>query len=251
LILRNKLAGVSAFRRPITLILGLMFLSAVLMLTSNTPQAQATGEQDCDNLQSPSIAFYEGANFSGASICFTDIGSPISLNQYNIEGSTPWGEEASSVKVSGARVSVWDASNWEHTFNKGTQIADLKTIGWNNRILTFAIPSPPKPSKGRSIYGTSCNDHMQAPWVALYWDSNFGREAICFLGTGKTHLMHWPSYSASGETWEFQPSAINVGANVTFFDENNKQRSFDYGTRIADLGTVGWDDRITALQISG
>ena len=251
MILRTKLTGVSAFRRPITLIIGLMFFSAVLMLTSNTPEAQATGEQDCDNLESPWIAFYERANFGGASICFTGSGSTISINQYDIEGSTPWGEEPSSLKVSGSRVSVWDAANWEHTFNSGTQIADLRTIGWNNRILSFAIPSPSKRSKGQNIYGTSCNDHMQAPWVALYWDSNFGREAFCFLGTGKTYLINWPSYSASGETWEKQPSSINVAANVTFFDENSEQRSFGYGTRIADLGTVGWDDRITGLKIAG
>lgn len=239
------------FRRPVTLIIGLMFLSAVLILTSKTPEAQATGEQNCDNLQSPSIAFYEGPNFSGASLCFTGSGDTISLNQYSIEGSTPWGEEASSLRVSGLRVSVWDAANWEHTFDSGTRIPDLRTIGWNNRILSFAIPSPPKRSKGENIHGTSCNDHMQAPWVALYWDNNFGREAICFLGTGKTSLMHWNSYSSSGDTWESQPSSINVGANVTFYDENNQQRSFGYGTQIADLATIGWDDRITALKITG
>jgi hypothetical protein len=93
-----------------------------------------------------------------------------------------------------------------------------------------------------ATYLEGCNDHMKAPWVALYEHPNFGGANICIMGTGPTNLNH-PYIK-----WARRASSINIGAEGRFSDGAGHYFRYHYGTRIADLRTVGWDDRfVTAL----
>jgi hypothetical protein len=94
-----------------------------------------------------------------------------------------------------------------------------------------------------------CTDHMQAPWVALYEHPNFQGDSVCILGTGLNNL--------NGIGWGNRASSVNIGAEGYATDGSvgaynaGRYMSYHYGTRIADLRTVGWDDRIQILHTSG
>jgi len=91
-----------------------------------------------------------------------------------------------------------------------------------------------------------CTDHMQAPWVALYEHPNFQGESICILGTGFVNLY--------GIDWDSRVSSINIGAEGYATDGSvapcpERCLYYHYGTQIADLRTVGWDDRFAFVVI--
>jgi hypothetical protein len=93
-----------------------------------------------------------------------------------------------------------------------------------------------------------CNDHMQAPWLALYKDTYFGGESICFLGGGYIDLGLHPG-------WAEQVSSVNSGAEGVFDESpwtgSGQRLPFHYGTRYLDLTSNGWNDRITSFEIHG
>jgi len=91
-----------------------------------------------------------------------------------------------------------------------------------------------------------CNDHMQAPWVALYSDAHFRGSSICFLGRGRVDLDQYPD-------WLAQASSVNIGANGTFYESpwvGTGELPFHYGMQFPDLTSNGWNDRITTIQIN-
>jgi hypothetical protein len=81
------------------------------------------------------------------------------------------------------------------------------------------------------------------PWVALYRDANFRGEQICFAGQGKIELINYG--------FEFEASSINIGANGFFVDGLGNRLEFYPGMRVADLRTMGWNDRIRTFEITG
>lgn len=90
-----------------------------------------------------------------------------------------------------------------------------------------------------------CSSHMQAPWVALYEDVDFQGASICILGTGAVNL-----YAIS---WGDRVSSVNIAAEGHFseglFACPEGCLDFHYGTRISDLRTIGWNDRVAFVSI--
>jgi hypothetical protein len=66
-------------------------------------------------------------------------------------------------------------------------------------------------SAAPSAYIQSCNDHMPAPWVALYENVNFAGADVCVMGQG------WFDLGSIG--WAGRASSINVGAEGHFSDD--------------------------------
>ena len=81
------------------------------------------------------------------------------------------------------------------------------------------------------------------PWVALYRDINFGGTQLCFVGRGRIDLINYG--------FDFQASSINIGSNGYFIDGTGNTLGFWPGMRVADLRTMGWNDRIAQFQITG
>ena len=89
-----------------------------------------------------------------------------------------------------------------------------------------------------------CNDHMQAPWVALYEHVDFQGDSICVMGTGL--------YNLNGIGWANRVSSVNIGAEGRAADGSvapcpERCLFYHYGTQIADLRTIGWNDRFQIL----
>jgi hypothetical protein len=103
-------------------------------------------------------------------------------------------------------------------------------------------------SGGTSLGGASvaqhvpCSDHLNAPWVAIYKDINFGGQCDAYEGPGKVVLPSGVADTAS---------SINIGANGRFLDNQGASLPFQYGLQIADLRTIGWNDRVEGVQIDG
>jgi hypothetical protein len=77
----------------------------------------------------------------------------------------------------------------------------------------------------------------------LYRDINFRGEQICFAGQGKIELINYG--------FEFEASSINIGGNGFFVDGLGNQLGFYPAMRVADLRTMGWNDRIRTFEITG
>src|SRR5450759_335600 len=87
-----------------------------------------------------------------------------------------------------------------------------------------------------------CSDHLNAPWVAIYKDINFGGQCDAYEGPGNVVLPSGVADTAS---------SINIGANGRFLDNQGASLPFQYGLQIADLRTIGWNDRVEEVQIDG
>lgn len=116
-----------------------------------------------------------------------------------------------------------------------------------------AVSLEPSETYETAIYAAAsnvqeCNDHMQAPWVALYEHINFQGDSICVMGTGL--------YNLNGIGWANRISSVNIGAEGYVADGSpgaynaGRYMSYHYGTQIADLRTVGWNDRFQILRTS-
>ena len=95
----------------------------------------------------------------------------------------------------------------------------------------------------QSIHRVECSDHLHAPWIALYENVNFGGRCDAYEGTG---IIELPSGVAN------TASSINVGANGWLLGPRANQRDgwpVRYGTQIADLRTIGWNDHIAAIKM--
>ncbi|HEX7461723.1 MAG TPA: hypothetical protein VF317_06090, partial [Dermatophilaceae bacterium] len=78
------------------------------------------------------------------------------------------------------------------------------------------------------------------PWVAIYQDINFGGQCDAYEGPGNVVLPSGVADTAS---------SINVGANGHFVDSQGASLPIQYGLQIADLRTIGWNDRVGEVQI--
>jgi hypothetical protein len=95
----------------------------------------------------------------------------------------------------------------------------------------------------QSIRRVECSDHLHTPWIALYEEVNFGGRCNAYEGTG---IIELPSGVAN------TASSINVGANGWLLGPRANQRDswpVRYGTQIADLRTIGWNDHIAAIEM--
>lgn len=99
----------------------------------------------------------------------------------------------------------------------------------------------------KGITVQKCNDHMSTPWVALYENTDFGGESICFVGTGEVDL--------ADHGWAARVSSINIGANGMLMqlpytrEQYGEILKLTYGMRISDLRPSGWNDRVNYLVI--
>ncbi len=111
--------------------------------------------------------------------------------------------------------------------------------------LTSLVHTPSAAADSSPVQ--QCNDHMQAPWVALYEHVDFQGESICFLGTGFVNLY--------GIDWDNRVSSVNIAAEGYATDGSpfpcpERCLDYHYGTRIADLRTIGWNDRFGFVRIN-
>jgi hypothetical protein len=105
--------------------------------------------------------------------------------------------------------------------------------------LIFGISTP----AGATVRAQCGPGGPPGPWVALYRDINFQGDELCFVGQGSIDLINYG--------FDFQASSINVGANGFFIDGVGNKLGFWPGMRVADLRTMGWNDRIGSFQITG
>jgi len=101
-------------------------------------------------------------------------------------------------------------------------------------------PPPQQPSGAQEARHVECSDHLNAPWVAIYQDINFGGQCDAYEGPGNVVLPSGVADTAS---------SINVGANGHFVDSQGASLPIQYGLRMADLRTIGWNDRVREIQI--
>ena len=102
-------------------------------------------------------------------------------------------------------------------------------------------PSQQSPGAQQARH-VECSDHLNAPWVAIYKDINFGGQCDAYEGPGNVVLPSGVADTAS---------SINIGANGRFLDSQGANLPFQSGLQIADLRTIGWNDRVQEVQIDG
>lgn len=113
-------------------------------------------------------------------------------------------------------------------------------------MLVSLLGSLPAVAAGPTPYVQECNAYMQAPWVALYEYANFQGQSICVMGTG--------SYNLNAIGWANRASSVNIGADGYVTDGSagayplGRYMPYHYGVRIADLRSIGWDDRFQNLR---
>jgi hypothetical protein len=123
----------------------------------------------------------------------------------------------------------------------------------DNYTFTFTESAPGCPSEltGTATFQVTgaqearhveCSDHLNAPWVAIYKDINFGGQCDAYEGPGNVVLPSGVADTAS---------SINIGANGRFLGNQGASLPIQYGLEIADLRTIGWNDRVEEVQIDG
>jgi hypothetical protein len=115
----------------------------------------------------------------------------------------------------------------------------LGGVPGQNDCQTPPSQQPPGAQQARHV---ECSDHLNAPWVAIYKDINFGGQCDAYEGPGNFVLPSGVADTAS---------SINIGANGRFFGNGGANLPFQSGLQIADLRTIGWNDRVQEVQIDG
>jgi hypothetical protein len=96
-----------------------------------------------------------------------------------------------------------------------------------------------------SIHKVTCSDHMSAPWVAFYWNTDYGKPDLCFEGVGTIDLHDYG--------WADQISSINIAASGFAYDDNRNSFELYYGLELPNLDNINgsnWNDRIVGFIVS-
>jgi hypothetical protein len=118
-------------RRAIPIIA--LVCSALLFGASTPAMASDPIRVECGvgGVPGPWVALYRDINFGGEQICFVGLGK-IELINYGFEF------EASSINI-GADGFFVDGLGKQLGFYPGMRVADLRAMGWNDRIRNFVI----------------------------------------------------------------------------------------------------------------
>jgi hypothetical protein len=122
----------NSVRRVITII---ALVCSALIFGAYTPaMASAPEKVQCgayDPQRRPWVALYRDINFGGEQVCFAGQGK-IELINYGFEF------QASSLNIGGSGFFVDGLGN-QLGFYPGMRVADLRAMGWSDRIRTFEI----------------------------------------------------------------------------------------------------------------
>ena len=182
------------------------------------------------------ITVYADINFSGQSATF-DSDTP------NM-GSAGWNDTISSIRVPGGE--TWEIcvdANYGNQCQAVTgDIADLRSMGWNDRISSMRRVNNGGYRDRRGDGGNTPEDRDLG--VTLYANPNFGGQSASFHHDTPNLVPFHLNDSVSsiriddGETWEICQDV----------DYGNQCRAISGD--VADLRSMGWDDRISSLRRS-
>jgi hypothetical protein len=155
-----------------------------------------------------------------------------SKGQFGAESATPTvgTGAAAGAWQTGVKVGNSPPDNYTFTFTESAPGCPSELTG----TATFQVTGA---QEARHV---ECSDHLNAPWVAIYKDIDFGGQCDAYEGPGNVVLPSGVADTAS---------SINVGANGHFVDSQGASLSIQYGLRMADLRMIGWNDRVREIQI--
>jgi hypothetical protein len=199
------------------------FVAAAILLSAGTSSAQFR----------EGITVYTNPDFSGESASFRE--DTPDLVSYDLN------DKISSIRVS--RGDSWEVCQDINYANRcqiiTRDISDLRSIGWNDRISSLRRVGGGRSGRGRPPFFPQPN---YPGGIMVFTDRDFRGESVSFRDDAPDLLPYGLNDKISsirippGESWE-------VCQDVNFVN-----RCQIITRSVADLRSIGWDDRISSLR---